>query len=106
MSISGDGAPQPIVVDCDPGQDDALALLLAWGSERLDLRAVTTVGGNCSARQGARNALGLRLLAGRPETPVAVGLDCDRAARRASSSSPTRLATPSPLSDRAYRSLR
>lgn len=40
---------------------------------------MTTVGGNCSARQGARNALGLRLLAGRPETPVAVGLDCDRA---------------------------
>jgi inosine-uridine nucleoside N-ribohydrolase len=79
MSMSGNGAPQPIVVDCDPGQDDALALLLAWGSDRIDLRAVTTVGGNCSARQGARNALGLRLLAGRPETPIAVGLDCDRA---------------------------
>jgi len=69
----------PLFVDCDPGQDDALALLLAWGSGRFDLKAITTVGGNCSAAQAARNARGLCVLAGHPDTPVYQGLDRDTA---------------------------
>lgn len=67
-------AAKPLLIDCDPGQDDALAILLAWGSAAVDLRAIVTVGGNCSAAQGARNALGLAALVGR-KLPIAMGLD-------------------------------
>ena len=37
----------PIILDCDPGHDDAVALLLAAGNDEIDLLAVTTVAGNC-----------------------------------------------------------
>lgn len=70
----------PILIDCDPGQDDALALLAAWGSPELAVAAVTTVGGNATARQGAGNALGLAAFAG-AGTAVAVGRDRDDAFR-------------------------
>lgn len=56
---------EAIIIDTDPGQDDAVALLLALSaSERLDLRAITTVAGNVPLAQTTANALRIRDLAG------------------------------------------
>src|SRR5215470_5073548 len=49
-------APIPTVLDTDPGIDDALALLLAWGSPELDVLALTVVAGNAPLADTARNA--------------------------------------------------
>jgi purine nucleosidase len=62
-----------LILDCDPGLDDALALLLAHGDPGLDLVAVTTVGGNVSLEGTTRNALQLREYLGFHEVPVAAG---------------------------------
>lgn len=64
----------PILIDTDPGQDDAVALLLAFASrEALDLRAVTTVSGNVGIEKTTLNALRVRDLAGRADVPVYAG---------------------------------
>jgi purine nucleosidase/pyrimidine-specific ribonucleoside hydrolase len=65
--------PIPILLDCDPGHDDAVALLLAVGSSGIDLRAVTTTFGNCSVDDATRNALQVLALAGAPDVRVARG---------------------------------
>jgi pyrimidine-specific ribonucleoside hydrolase len=65
----------PTVLDCDPGIDDAIALLVAAASPALDLVGVTTVGGNVGVAQTTRNALAVLALAGRPDLPVAAGAD-------------------------------
>jgi len=65
--------PIPIIHDCDPGHDDAIALLLALGSQDIDLRAVTTTFGNCAVEDATRNALRVLTLAGAPGIPVAQG---------------------------------
>lgn len=65
--------PVPLVVDTDPGIDDALALLLALGSPEVDLRLVTTVHGNVDLTRTTENALRVLHLAGRSDVPVAVG---------------------------------
>jgi purine nucleosidase len=62
-----------LLLDCDPGLDDALALLLAHGDPNLDLVAVTTVGGNVSLEGTTRNALQLREYLGFHDVPVAAG---------------------------------
>lgn len=64
---------QKLILDCDPGLDDALALLLAHGDPDLELVAVTTVGGNVSLTHTTRNALQLREYLGFDEVPVAAG---------------------------------
>ena len=65
-----------LIIDCDPGVDDAIALLLAFASpDELELIAVTTVGGNVPATLTARNARLIRQLAGREEVPVHVGAE-------------------------------
>lgn len=64
-----------LIIDCDPGVDDATGLLLALASDDLDLLAVTTVGGNVSAEKTARNARILRQIAGREDVPVYAGAD-------------------------------
>lgn len=70
-----------IVVDCDPGHDDAVALLLALAApERLEIRAVTTVAGNVPLRHTERNARALVELARRDD--VAVHAGCERPWRR------------------------
>jgi purine nucleosidase len=67
-------APRPVIIDCDPGVDDAVALLLAFAApDRLDIRAVTTVAGNVSAALTARNACVIREMAGREDVPVFAG---------------------------------
>ena len=70
----------PIVLDCDPGHDDAIAMLLALASPELEVRAVTTVAGNQTLAKTTINALKVLELAGRGDVPVAAG--CDRPLRR------------------------
>ena len=65
--------PTPIVLDCDPGHDDAIALLLALASPELELVGVTTVAGNQTLKKTTANALRVLELAGRAEVPVAAG---------------------------------
>jgi inosine-uridine nucleoside N-ribohydrolase len=65
----------PIVIDCDPGHDDAIAILLALASPEVELRAVTTVAGNQTLDKTTRNALKVLELAGRSDIPVAAGAD-------------------------------
>jgi purine nucleosidase len=66
----------PVIIDCDPGHDDALALLLAAGDPRLRLLGVTTVAGNQTLEKTTRNAQRILALAGVSHIPVASG--CDR----------------------------
>jgi purine nucleosidase len=68
--------PHPLIIDCDPGVDDALALLLAAAPPELDLLAVTCVAGNRPVDQTARNACRVLDLAGRSDVPVHAG--CSR----------------------------
>lgn len=68
--------PVPIILDCDPGVDDALAILFAVRSPGCRLLACTTVRGNVDAETGALNALRVLEAAGAGDVPVAVG--CDR----------------------------
>jgi inosine-uridine nucleoside N-ribohydrolase len=65
----------PIVIDCDPGHDDAIAILLALASPEVELRGVTTVAGNQTLDKTTRNALKVLELAGRTDIPVAAGAD-------------------------------
>ncbi len=66
-------AARRIILDVDPGIDDALAMLLAMRSEELQIEAVTVVSGNVIVDLGAENALKLVELAGREELIVAKG---------------------------------
>ncbi|MFA4891936.1 nucleoside hydrolase [Brevundimonas sp.] len=66
---------QALIIDCDPGVDDAVALMLAFGSSELDLLAVTTVGGNAPLAKTTRNARMLRQIAGREDVPVHAGAE-------------------------------
>ena len=65
----------PIILDCDPGHDDAIALLLALGSPELELLGVTTVHGNQTLDKTTENALRVLELAGRSDIAVARGAD-------------------------------
>ncbi len=65
----------PVVLDCDPGVDDAAGMLLACARPELDVRAITTVGGNTSVAHTTRNALDLLAFAGIGGIPVAQGAD-------------------------------
>ncbi|MBT8248629.1 MAG: nucleoside hydrolase [Acidimicrobiia bacterium] len=67
---------RPIIIDTDPGQDDAVALLLALASEELDVLGITTVAGNVPLELTTRNALMITELAERSDVPVFAG--CDR----------------------------
>jgi inosine-uridine nucleoside N-ribohydrolase len=63
----------PIVLDCDPGHDDALALMLAIASPEVELVGVTTVAGNQTIEKTTANALKVLELCGRGDVPVARG---------------------------------
>jgi purine nucleosidase len=65
--------PVPLLIDCDTGIDDALALLLACASPDASIRAVTCVAGNVDARQVAVNTRAVLELAGRGDVEVALG---------------------------------
>jgi len=65
----------PILIDCDPGHDDAIALLLALASPELELLGVTTVAGNQTLEKTTTNALRVLEFVGRGDIPVAAGAD-------------------------------
>ncbi|MFZ0685317.1 MAG: nucleoside hydrolase [Terriglobales bacterium] len=73
LAISAFGAGKKIILDTDPGSDDAMAMMLALNSPELDVRAVTVVPGNVTAKQGLENALRMISLANRCDIPVAAG---------------------------------
>jgi inosine-uridine nucleoside N-ribohydrolase len=68
-------SPTPILLDCDPGHDDAIALLLALASPELDLLGVTSVSGNQTLEKTTANAIRVLEFAGRADMPVAAGAD-------------------------------
>ena len=61
---------RPVLIDCDPGTDDALAIFAALNSPDLEVVGVTTVGGNASLADTTRNALELLEICGRGDIPV------------------------------------
>ena len=65
--------PNKIILDCDPGHDDAIAMLLAWGIPEIDLVGVTTVMGNQTIEKVTRNALSVARVAGITGVPFARG---------------------------------
>lgn len=66
-------APRRVIIDTDPGIDDAMAILLALNSPELKVEALTVVPGNVDGRQGLENALKIVSLAGRCDVTVAGG---------------------------------
>jgi inosine-uridine nucleoside N-ribohydrolase len=66
-------SPTPVILDVDPGHDDAVAIMLACGAPDLDLLAVTTVAGNVPLEKTTRNALRILSLIGHTDLPVAAG---------------------------------
>ena len=66
---------QSLIIDCDPGVDDAVALFLAFAAPELELLAVTTVGGNVPGAKTQRNARIIRQIAGREDVPVFGGAE-------------------------------
>ncbi len=67
--------PTPIILDCDPGHDDAIALLLALASPEVELLGVTTTYGNQTLDKTTANALRVLELVGRTDVPVAAGAE-------------------------------
>ncbi len=67
------GGGRPVLLDCDPGIDDAFAIMFACGHPDLDLVGVTTVAGNVSLALTTANALAVLDFAGRPDVPVISG---------------------------------
>src|SRR5437660_11992346 len=64
-----------IILDCDPGHDDAIAILLAGRHPEIELLAITTVAGNQSVEKTTRNALKVCSLANIRHIPIAMGMD-------------------------------
>jgi len=67
--------PTKIILDCDPGHDDAVAMLLAWGNPDIELVGVTTVHGNQTLEKVTRNALSVARVAGITGVPFARGAE-------------------------------
>ena len=67
------GQSGKVIIDADPGVDDAIAILMALAQHRQELIGITTVGGNVPVARGTRNALALLEYSGRQEVPVARG---------------------------------
>ena len=68
--------PRKVILDCDPGHDDAVAILLAYGNPEVELLAITTVAGNQTLDRTTLNARRVCTVAGIRDVPIAAG--CDR----------------------------
>ena len=66
-------AKTPLIIDCDPGKDDAVALLMAFASPEIELLAITTVAGNVGLEKTSRNALRICELGGHAHMAVHAG---------------------------------
>lgn len=62
-----------VLLDCDPGHDDAVAMMLAWGNPHIELLGVSTVGGNQTLEKVTRNALSVATVIGMHDVPIAAG---------------------------------
>jgi pyrimidine-specific ribonucleoside hydrolase len=67
--------PKPVIIDCDPGHDDAMALMLAVGSPELEVVAVTTVAGNQTLDRVTANAIRVLDVVDAHDIPIAAGAD-------------------------------
>jgi len=67
--------PTPVIIDCDPGHDDAMALMLALASPELEVVAVTTVAGNQTLEKVTANAIRVLDVVDAHDIPVAAGAD-------------------------------
>ncbi|USQ75534.1 uridine-preferring nucleoside hydrolase UriH [Ornithinimicrobium cryptoxanthini] len=65
--------PRQIILDCDPGHDDAVAMMLALGNPTIELLGITTVGGNQTLEKVTRNAQSVLVMCGRDDVPVHPG---------------------------------
>ncbi|MGA5100322.1 nucleoside hydrolase [Streptomyces lavendulocolor] len=66
--------PLPVILDCDPGHDDAFAIMLAAAHPAIELLAITTVAGNATVERTALNARRVCTVAGIDGVPIAAGL--------------------------------
>ncbi|HTU29824.1 MAG TPA: nucleoside hydrolase [Solirubrobacteraceae bacterium] len=73
MGAEATPAARRVVIDCDPGHDDAVALLLAAGDPRLDLLGITTVAGNQTLDRVTHNARVIATVAGLSDVPIVAG---------------------------------
>lgn len=73
LCVAAAQSSRRVIIDTDPGIDDAMAILLALNSPELKVEALTVVPGNVEAWQGLENALKIVSLAGRCDLPVAGG---------------------------------
>ena len=73
LATTLNASPRKIIIDTDPGTDDAMAIMLALNSPELDVRAFTVVPGNVTAEQGLDNALRMVSLANRCDIAIAAG---------------------------------
>ena len=67
--------PKKIILDCDPGHDDAVAIMLAIASDDIDLLGITCVGGNATLENTKLNALKICSLLKREDIPIYAGSD-------------------------------
>ena len=74
-SAASEPSARPVIIDCDPGHDDALAIALAVVRPELDVLGITTVAGNAGLSATTRNAGRILALLGRDDIPVAPGAD-------------------------------
>jgi inosine-uridine nucleoside N-ribohydrolase len=73
LLATAEAAPRRVIIDTDPGTDDAIAIMLALNSPEIQVDALTVVPGNVTAQQGLENALKLVSLANRCDVAVAGG---------------------------------
>ena len=64
-----------VIIDCDPGIDDSLAIMLALQSEELEIVGITIVCGNCPVEMGFGNAKKVLKHMGRLDVPVYIGVE-------------------------------
>ena len=67
--------PKKIILDCDPGHDDAVAIMLAIANDNIDLLGITCVGGNATLENTKLNALKICSLLNRQDIPIFAGAD-------------------------------
>jgi inosine-uridine nucleoside N-ribohydrolase len=71
--MAGSTAPRPVIIDTDPGVDDAMAIFFALRHRAVEVIGLTTIFGNVTTETATANALRLLDIAGRPDIPVAHG---------------------------------